>query len=97
LPLEAMRAAPDDTTHWGMSSDSLALSLACRLNAERLVLVKRCRVARGSGPADWQAAGVVDDAFPALAGEAACPIDVVHEADHARMRALLLGQARVPR
>lgn len=96
LPLEAMREQPDPTTQWGTTSDSLALGLARRLNAERLVLVKRCRVPAGSGAPDWAASGVVDADFPALAAEAPFPIDLVHEDDHPRLRALLLGELRLP-
>lgn len=96
LPFDAMRAQPDLTTHWGMSSDSLALALACRLNAERLVLVKRRCVPFGSGPADWSRSGIVDTSFPALAEDAAFPIDVMHESDPLRLGAELIGEARLP-
>lgn len=96
LPFEAMRDRPDATTCWDTTSDSLSLMLARRLNAERLVVVKRCRVPAGSGPREWADAGVVDAGFPGLAADASFPIDVVHEDDHTRLRALLLGEVRLP-
>ena len=40
MPLSLLRDAPDIITTWEVTSDSLALWLARRLNAERLVVVK---------------------------------------------------------
>ena len=44
LPLDLLRDAPDELTNWGVSSDSLALWLARRLHAERLIVVKSCAI-----------------------------------------------------
>ena len=40
LPYELQRDQADANTNWEVTSDSIALDLARRLNAERLVLVK---------------------------------------------------------
>ena len=44
LPFEWLRAQPDAHTNWDLTSDSIALDLARRLNAERLVVVKSCAI-----------------------------------------------------
>jgi len=40
MPLELLRHQPDANTNWDVTSDSIALGLAQRLNAERLVVLK---------------------------------------------------------
>jgi len=89
-PYELLREQRDASTHWGVTSDSIALALARRLNAERLVLVKSCAV----DPAlDLQAlvhAGVLDDAFAHGASGAGCAIDVVQRDQLAAVRHGLL-------
>ncbi|MDX6749852.1 aspartate/glutamate/uridylate kinase [Geminicoccaceae bacterium 1502E] len=52
---------------WDITSDSLALILARRLAAERLVLVKSATMQAGTDLASLAAAGVVDAAFTRLA------------------------------
>ncbi|MDF1585582.1 amino acid kinase family protein [Marinimicrococcus flavescens] len=52
---------------WEITSDSLALILARRLAAERLVLVKSAAMQAGADLASLAAAGVVDAAFTRLA------------------------------
>jgi aspartokinase-like uncharacterized kinase len=95
VPLEMMREAPDDSTSWDVTSDSLALELARRLNAERLVLVKSCEVDDARSFERLSEAGVLDKRFPALAKDAAFPIEVISKTDLARMRAMLLGDVRI--
>ena len=94
LPLEMQRDQPDAHTNWDVTSDSIALDLARRLNAERLVVVKSCDVDPKSSVSELAAAGIVDRRFEALSEGAAFPIDFVHHAELERMRALLLGEAR---
>lgn len=70
---QAMALGADVAPSWDVTSDSLALWLAARIGAPRLVLLKSAaRPARG-GPEAWVAAGLVDRAFPeranAYAGE----------------------------
>lgn len=90
LPLDLMRQAADELTHWGVSSDSLALWLAQRLHAERLLVVKSCAVEPGASLAQLTAAGVLDGEFATRAEGAAFPIDLLHKGELARARALLL-------
>jgi 5-(aminomethyl)-3-furanmethanol phosphate kinase len=88
LPLDLMRSRPDELTNWGVTSDSLALWLAQRLHAERLVIVKSCRIDPRAGFADLSAAGVLDAAFAERARGAAFAIDLLHKADLEPARAL---------
>lgn len=94
LPLELQRNRSTTRTTWDFTSDSIALDLAHRLNAERLVLVKSCEIDPGLSLAQLGEAGIVDPGFGALSDGAAFPIDVVHCNEVGRIRALLLGQAR---
>ena len=94
LPLELQRNRSTARTNWDFTSDSIALDLAHRLNAERLVLVKSCDIAPGLSLAQLGEAGILDQGFEALSTGAAFPIDVVHCNEVGRIRALLLGQAR---
>lgn len=92
LPFDWLRAQPGADTNWGLTSDSIALDLARRLNAERLVLVKSCEIERGRGLDQLGEAGVVDTRFAAGARGVAFPIDLVHKQELASMRALLIGE-----
>ncbi len=91
MPLSMMRDAPDTLTTWEVSSDSLALWLARRLHAERLVLVKSCAVDRRLSLAEQGAAGVIDARFAEWARDAAFAIDLVQRDEIARVRDALLG------
>ena len=90
-PLSLLREQPDAHTHWDATSDSIALGLAQRLNAERLVLVKSCAIDPLLSLPQLGHAGVVDRRFAATAGEAPFPIEMVHKDELARVRRLLLG------
>jgi aspartokinase-like uncharacterized kinase len=90
-PLQALRPTQNADTSWDVSSDSLALDLARRLNAERLVLVKSCEVEPGDSLATLSASGIVDARFPDWARDAAFPIDVVSRNDIDKVRAGLLN------
>lgn len=89
MPLDLLRDGPDDLTTWDVSSDSLALWLAGRLHAERLVVVKSCPVDPCWSLAEMAGRGVVDRQFPIWAADADCPIDVVSSSALTAMRALL--------
>lgn len=65
---------------WEVTSDSLALILATRLAAARLVLVKAAAVPAGAGLAALAARGLIDPAFPRLAGTFAGRVEVVSAA-----------------
>lgn len=77
-PLDAQRDQADADTHWGVTSDSLALGLAQRLGAQRLVLVKSCAIDPALTLAQLGERGIVDSAFAVRAAGASCAIDVVH-------------------
>ena len=94
LPFELQRDQPDSNTNWQFTSDSIALDLAKRMNAERLVVVKSCEIDPKASLAALTEAGVLDQRFEALADGAAFPIDIVHHSELGRMRALLLGVLR---
>jgi aspartokinase-like uncharacterized kinase len=94
MPLDLLRKEADELTTWDVTSDSLTLWLANRLNAERAILVKSCPVAvMKPTPAEWQAlaaADVVDRGFPALAANAAYPIYLLERTQLFELRELLL-------
>ncbi len=90
MPLALLRKQSDELTNWGVTSDSLALWLAQRLNAERVVLVKSCPLPPLS---DWQAfadEGIVDRAFPQMAGALGNIVSMLERTEVERMRAMLL-------
>jgi aspartokinase-like uncharacterized kinase len=91
LPFALLRDAPDLLTNWEVTSDSLALWLARRLNAERLVMVKACNVPEGSTFAQLAAQGVLDGRFEAWSREAPFPIEVVPCEALQHVRDALLG------
>ncbi len=93
LPFELQRQWPDATTHWGHTSDSIALDLARQLNAERLVLVKACDVDGSHSLANLGQANIVDAEFAGRSTDAPFPISVLGKNDLNGMRALLLGES----
>jgi aspartokinase-like uncharacterized kinase len=86
LPYSVLRDAPDALTSWDVSSDSLALWLARRLHAERLVVVKACPVDATDSLDQLGRAGVLDVRFAEWAREADFPIEVLQHdhLDHVR-------------
>jgi aspartokinase-like uncharacterized kinase len=90
-PHMLLRDAPDMLTSWDVTSDSLALWLARRQNAERLVVVKACTVPADLTLADLTERGTVDARFHVWASEAAFPIEVVECDEIERVRTSLLG------
>lgn len=58
------------------------------------MVVKSCRIDAALSLAHHGLTGVVDSAFAALSAEVAFPINLLHKADLAGMRALLLDGAR---
>jgi aspartokinase-like uncharacterized kinase len=94
LPLEMMRTQSNAQTNWDVTSDSIAVELARKLNAERLVVVKSCAIERNATLAQLSEAGVLDRRFAAIAAGAAFPIAVIHKNELAWMRSLLIGDVR---
>jgi len=99
MPLQLLRREADELTTWDVTADSLALWLANRLNAERVILVKSCPIpATTPAPGEWAALaadGIVDRRFPTLAAEAAYPIHLLERTELARLRELLLDETVV--
>jgi len=96
LPFELQRDEPDANTNWGHTSDSIALDLARKLNAERLVVVKSCSIDPSLSVAELSRAGILDQRFAALSEGAAFPISLLNKDDLAGMRTLLLDEGRYP-
>jgi aspartokinase-like uncharacterized kinase len=96
LPLEWLRDRPGPATNWEHSADSIALDLACKLNAERLVVVKSCAIDPAASLADLSATGVLDRRFASAAKNADFAIDIVQSSELPRMRTMLLGEAYLP-
>lgn len=94
FPYELQREQADANTTWDTTSDSIALDLARRLNAERLVVVKSCPIDAAASLTRLAHEGTLDARFCALAKGAAFPIDIVHHNELHRIRALLLGETR---
>jgi 5-(aminomethyl)-3-furanmethanol phosphate kinase len=94
LPLEWLRDKAGPYTNWDNSGDSIALDLARKLNAERMVVVKSCAIDPAATLGQLGEAGVLDRHFVTLARGAAFPIDVLQRTELARVRSLLLGEDR---
>lgn len=94
LPYEWVREQPDPQANWELTGDSIALDLARKLNAEHMVVVKSCTIDPQASLDELEESGVLDRRFAGIARGAAFPIDVVHKAELARMRSLLLGEGR---
>lgn len=95
LPYEWLRERAGTDASWDNSSDSMALDLARQLNAERLVVVKACAIDPTASLAELGEAGVLDRRFASIAAGANFPIDLIHRAELARMRSLLIGEVRL--
>jgi 5-(aminomethyl)-3-furanmethanol phosphate kinase len=93
LPTDWVRHEADDGTDWTNTSDSIALDLARRLNAERLLVVKSCPIDPRASLAELAGAGILDERFLTLAQGAAFPIDVLQRTELDRARSMLLGTA----
>jgi hypothetical protein len=90
-PAELLREQADADTNWEVSADSIALGLARRLNAERLVLIKSCPVDPAACLAELGRAGIVDQRFACAAQDAAFPIEIVSRDALDRVRGQLLA------
>lgn len=91
LPFELQRDQPDPHTNWSNTSDSIALDLARKLNAERLIVVKSCEVDPALSLAQLSDAGVIDRRFTGLSNGVSFPITILHKSQTTRMRDMLLG------
>lgn len=94
-PLELQRERADADTGWDVTSDSIALGLAMRLGARRLVVVKSCAVDASASLEALGAAGIVDRGFAARAARASMSIAVVGTAQCEAIRTALLSDTAV--
>jgi 5-(aminomethyl)-3-furanmethanol phosphate kinase len=95
-PYELLRDSPDHSTHWGHTSDSIALALARRLNVERLLLVKSCDVDADASLSELGRAGVIDTSFASDAQGAGFAIDIVQREQLGLVREHLLAGTGPP-
>jgi 5-(aminomethyl)-3-furanmethanol phosphate kinase len=91
LPTELLREGPSQDTTRELSSDNIALDLACRLNAEHLVLVKSGVSDPTTSEAQPGKTRLLEQGFESIASGAGVSMHVVGCADLARMRELLQG------
>lgn len=91
LPIDVLREHADELTSWSVTSDSLALWLAQRLHAERLVIVKSCAIDRRASLAQLGEAGVLDAGFAGRARDAGLPIELLRKEELGRARHMLQG------
>lgn len=79
---------------WTVTSDSLALWLARVLGAARVYVIKSiARTRSGFSAAQLASDGVLDEAFPAMLKEAACPAVLLGRGDQSAFAASLAGDA----
>lgn len=91
LPLPLLREQADELTTWDVTSDSLALWLARRLHAERLIVVKACAVVPEADLAELSTRGVLDRRFVDWSRDAAFPIEVLGADAIDQVRERLVG------
>lgn len=97
LPLAMTLGNESLDANWDVTSDSIAAWLANHLSAERLVLIKSCRVPQSPvDAAALSAAGIVDKRFPQLASGACFDIVMLEKSQSAELRELLHGERPTP-
>jgi aspartokinase-like uncharacterized kinase len=97
LPVRMVLGRADIPESWDVTSDSLALWLAQRLNARGLLLVKSARLPGASASAKGLTSrGIVDAAFPSMLAKKPCPCWCVKGGSH-RHAAEAFRSGLVPR
>ena len=97
LPLAMTLGNPDLEANWNVTADSIGAWLANYLNAERLILVKSCRLPVSPFDADaMSVAGIVDRAFPKFVRDACFDTVLLDKNQIDGLRELLLGERPVP-
>jgi len=85
--------ATDIPPSWDVTSDSLAVWLACKIGAKRLLLVKHVEPARGTlRAADLAARDIVDKAFANFLAASGIPAFILGPADHVAVGRSLFGE-----
>lgn len=90
-PIELQRDRADEDTTWDTTSDSIALGLALRWRATRLVVVKSCAVDPSASLEQLSAGGIVDRGFAARTRGASLHIRVVGQTQRELIRGELLA------
>ena len=96
MPLNLLRQTDDELTSWEVSSDSLAMWLAERLNAERVVLVKSCPIPPYETWQELADAGIVDQRFPDFAERVSTQVTLLERTELPAMQAMLLDPHNTP-
>jgi len=92
MPSHMVLADETIPKNWEVTSDSLAAWLACKLGADRLVLVKHVECLEQPLPiARLVDEGVLDTAFTRFAAALPCPVKVMEKSGSAKFAAMLAG------
>src|SRR5215470_2358935 len=93
LPTPMAMGAADIPQSWDVTSDSLAVWLAGKIGAERLVLVKQTEPAHGTARvADLAERDIVDKAFASFLAASGVPAFILGPKDHGALGRLLCGE-----
>jgi len=83
MPSAMVFAATDIAQTWNVTSDSLAVWLAGKIDADRLLLVKHAKLSRGRATLkDLIAARIVDDEFARFLQMMPLPVSILGPSDH---------------
>jgi aspartokinase-like uncharacterized kinase len=96
LPARMTLAAREIPWSWDVTSDSLALWLAGKVGAQRLLLVKHGRSLRGAGDArELAERGIVDAAFPRFLRASRVPSLILGPSDHGLLAKVIAGEPNI--
>ncbi|HHA18430.1 MAG TPA: delta 1-pyrroline-5-carboxylate synthetase [Methylophaga sp.] len=82
LPNKSLLSQAEIMHSWTITSDSLALWLANKLNTEQLILVKRNYLNNNRSITELSKLGVVDTSFQHLFSQTSVPSQIVDAQDH---------------
>jgi 5-(aminomethyl)-3-furanmethanol phosphate kinase len=93
LPTQMAQSAADIPSSWDVTSDSLAVWLAGKIGAERLLLVKHVKPARGTARAiDLTSGDIVDKAFAKFLTASGVSAFILGPGDHLAVARILNGE-----
>ena len=82
LPNESLLSQPEILHSWAITSDSLALWLANKLNSEQLILVKQNHVSSNRSVIDLSKLDVLDAGFQPLFEQSIVPCQIIDAQDY---------------
>jgi 5-(aminomethyl)-3-furanmethanol phosphate kinase len=94
LPFKLAHGDRRLTADWSTTSDGLAARLAERLGRAPVVLIKSCRIAKGSSIAVLAREGIIDAAFKAIVERARLPWRVLGADDEDELKVLIAAGHR---